>query len=632
MTAAEDLETVRRKIGGKRWIWVERPTLLHGRATGPGQCPCGCESRSGEAPETWAAMLEETIPGPELLIDRWTGKRIMRSAQSEIDGSLARFDALKRRAELVEHVYLPRRCYAQQLIGIAARPKVLGIFGGARGGKTQALAEQMADAWAELGGRNVTLWWVAPELADTLRAIRKLIEGEAIKGGREAETRPPLFHPSLVVDYPRTLEHVKRKKPIVLVDGTKIELRYAGRSENKDGGQLKGDAVAFIAVDEGAEIQSSQAWHTLIQRTTDSGGRLSTATTPKLGSPLKHLVYDEGEDLVAANDDAYLTGYVHLSMLDNPWITPAQAQRTIDTLLKEPNGKDLVEQDVYGRWLTPGQRMWEHFDEAIHVVTHHSRKIEDYKIDGRPLRNITSLVAGGFFDRTEADLWRVAGQDFNDRGHFTVIIQIGCPEGLDESDPENHVVFVEDEVKKAGEVYQAAKFLRSQAGAMRALAPDYFAGMAIACDSTGAQDRVTEGNVTSTYTQADAYARAGFDIRPCHRSDKGRPVNPEKRAQQAVAHRLMMRRDLGQDAERYKSGDPTAPPSTRLIINKSRCPDLIKGLREQACNEKGQLRKRSDTRDDIISDPVDALLYILWAMFSEAEQFQQRGVRAVIWE
>ncbi len=175
---------------------------------------------------------------------------------------------------------------------------------------------------------------------------------------------------------------MKRRTPITLVDGSEIELRYAGRGESKEGGNLKGDAPAWIGVDEGAEIMSSVAWHTMIQRTTDSGGRLTTATTPKVGSPLKHLVYDEGKDL-AANDGEYLTGYVHLSMLSNPWITPKEAKRTIDTLMLEPNGADLVAQDVEGKWLTPGQRMWEHFDERVHVIDWHRRDLEGYLLDGR---------------------------------------------------------------------------------------------------------------------------------------------------------------------------------------------------------------------------------------------------------
>lgn len=624
MAHEDDLDQIRRRLEGKRWLWVERPTLLHDRSTRVGQCPCGCESWSGEADDEKGSWIVETIPGPELLIDRWTGTRKSRADQSEIDGSLAAFDRLKANAELVDHVYMPRRAYPSQLRAIEAKPKVKGIFGGVRGGKTQALAEEAGDEWMALGGRGVRLWWVAPELADTMRAIRKLVTGEAIKGGRYGESRPALFDRRLVADWPRTLEQIKRRKPITLVDGTEIELRYAGRGESKEGGNLKGDAPAWIGVDEGAEILSSVAWHTMIQRTTDSGGRLTTATTPKVGSPLKHLVFDEGKD-IAVNDGVYLTGYAHLSMLDNPWIQRREAQRTIDTLLLEPNGADLVAQDVEGKWLTPGQRMWEHLDERVHAVIGASRNVEDYEIDGRLLRNITPMVAGAFFTRSTArTLDRVGGQDFNLRGHFTVIVQIGCPEDLDENDPTNWVVYVEDEVRKAGEPGEAARFLASQAGAYRQLANNYFAGLAIACDSTGAQDRPTEsitGNVRSMFTFADEFIRHGFDMRPCHRSEAGKPVNPEKLAQQQILHKLMRRHDLGQDGPKYKSRDHGLPPSTRILINRARCPQLLKGLREQTCDERGFLRKRSDTRDDRLSDPVDALLYVLWALFADATYY-----------
>jgi hypothetical protein len=628
MAKQQDLETLRRRVAGKRWLWVERPTLLHARATKAGQCWCGCESWSGEAAEDRGAIVVETIPGPELLIDRYTGGRKLRADQSELDGTLEAFDELKRDAAHCDHVYMPRRCFQKQLTAIVARPKVKGLFGGTRGGKTGALAEEAVDQVLEVGGPGIVLWWVAPELADTMRCVRKLITGEAIKGGKRREFRPPMLDPRMVVSYPSNLEQVKRKTPIVLVDGTSIELRYAGRGEGKDGGNLKGDPVPWIGVDEGAEIMSPASWHTMIQRTTDSGGTLTTATTPKMGSPLKHLIKDEGQDL-AANDGEYLTGYVHFSMLENPWITPANAQRVIDTLLLSPNGEDLVAQDIHGQWLVPGQRMWEHFDEKVHVVTGPWRDVDRYKIDGRQLRNITPMVAGAFFDGHEGKLLRVGGQDFNTRGHFTVVLQVGCPVGLDEGDPDNWVVYVEDEVKKAGEPGQAARHLAGQAGHKRQIGGSYFAKMAIACDSSGAQDQPREsgsGNVQEMFALSDAFVRCGFDMRPCHRSAKGKPVNPEKLAQQAILHMLMRRRDLGQDGPRYIDGDPTAPPSTRMIINKSRCPELRKGLLEQARNEKGFLRKRSDTRDDRLSDPVDALLYILWALYSEAEYYPRAKV------
>jgi hypothetical protein len=622
MARADDIEQLRRRLNGKRWVWVERPTLLHARSDRAGQCPCGCESWSGEAEEERGARIVSTIPGPELILDRWTGERHLRSDQSELDGTLAAFDELKRDAANVAHVYMPRRCYAAQLLAITATPKVKGIFGGSRGGKTQALAEEAVDVWMALGGPGVHLWWVAPQLSETMRAVRKLVTGEAIKGGKHGETRPALFPMVLVADWPKTLEQIKRGTAITLADGTVFELRYAGRGEGKDGGHFKGDPVAWIGVDEGAEIMAPEAWHELIGRTTDSGGRITTATTPKVGSPLKHLVYDEGEDL-AANDGAYLTGWVRLTMRDNPWIVPVERERTIATLLKAPNGKDLVRQNVDGEWVVPGERLWEHFDEKVHVIEWHRRDLDGYKLDGRALVNVTEILVGSFFrDTTAPSLYRVGGQDFNGRGNVTIVWQAWCPVGLDPGDPGNLVIYVEDVVVKAGEPREAARFLRNQAGAKRGIRHDYFAGLAISCDSSGAQDRPQEsatGNVHAMFTLCDEYVKAGFDMRPCHRSENGKPVNPEKLAQESVLHGLMERKDLGQLAPRYAAGDTSLPPSVRFLVNKARCPELIKSLQEQARNERGFRRKRSDTRDDRLSDPIDALLYGLWPHLADPD-------------
>ena len=631
MAQVDDIKHLRRRLDGKRWVWVERPTLLHDRADRAGQCPCGCQSWSGEDPEERAARLIETIPGPELLIDRWTGERHLRSDQSELDGTLERFDRFKRDTANVEHVYMPRRCYARQLTAITAKPKIKGIFGGSRGGKTQALAEEAVDEWMEVGGAGVRLWWVAPELKNTQRAVRKLVTGEAIRGGRHGETRPAIFPRILVGSWPTTLEQIKRGGKITLVDGTEIELRYAGRGEGKDGGSLKGDAPAWIGVDEGCEIMSAEAWHTLIERTTDSRGRVTTASTPKVGSPLKHLVFDEGEDL-AANDGVYLTGYIHLMMRDNPWIVPAECERTITTLRKAPNGEELIAQNVDGKWIVPGERLWEHFNEDAHTVAgalHRGqqhletrRDLEGFLLDGRPLVNVTELVVRPFFEGTTAtNLSRVGGQDFNGRGNVTAVFQFWCPVGLDPYNHANLVVYVEDIVVKAGEPREAARFLAKQAGAMRHLPHDYFGGMAIACDPAGAQDRVVEsatGNVSSMFTQCDEYIRAGFDMRPSHRSVNGKPTHPEKLAQELVLHAIMTRNDLGQLAPRYAAGDPSLPPSVRLLINGARCPELIKSLNEQARNARGFRRKRSDTRDDRLSDVIDALEYGLWPHLTEA--------------
>ncbi len=633
MTRDEEIALAQAENDAPDLVWIERPTLIHGRATGPGCCPCGCGSQSGADPQDFAAILVETRPGPVLIFDRHTGVRRYRAHRADgtprTEQELAEFDELKAACRVV---VLPKRCYPKQLLAIEARPKVKGIFGGVRGGKTEALAEELIDVWIELGGPGAVTWWVAPEMAGTLRAIEKLITGKAIRGGAAPEVRPPKLPVFLVLSSPdpsskpRALEQIKRRTPIVLLDGTQIELRYANAN---DGAGLKGDNVIWIGVDEGAEVDSDEAWAIMIQRVTDSGGWVSTATTPVVGSPLKHLVYDEGVDLAAANDSGSangaeypLTGYVRLSMADNPWVRPREVEIQRGIALKQPNGEDRVRQDLDGEWIVVGQRMWEHFDETKHVVLGPWRDVERYDIDGRQLVNITRFAARKFFDRTDADLERVGGQDFNFRGHFTVVIQVGCPEGLDRHDPENWVFFVEDEIRKAGEPYVAARFLATQAGAYRGLDHDYFKGLAIACDPSGAQDSPGEsasGNVHTTYTLADAFIKHGFDMRPCHLTAKGKPKNPGKVDNQSLLHMLMRRRDVGQDAPRYQRREDGLPPSTRLLINKSRCPELIKGLREQTRNERGFLVKRSDTYADRISDPVDALLYIVWALLADVE-------------
>ena len=158
---------------------------------------------------------------------------------------------------------------------------------------------------------------------------------------------------------------------------------------------------------------------------------------------------------------------------------------------------------------------------------------------------------------------------------------------------------------------------------MRQIQHDYFRGLAISCDASGAQDRTATsvtGNVHSMFTPAAEYIKAGFDMRACHRTDNDKPANPEKLAQEIILHGLLRRNDLGQLAPRYAEGDPSLPPSIRFLVNGPRCPELVKSLQEQARNDRGFRRKRSDTRDDRLSDVIDAVLYGLWPHFSEIKQ------------
>lgn len=632
MTREEQIELLQREHEAPEWIWVERPTLLHDRATGPGVCPCGCGSQSGENPDMFAAVLVETIPGPVLVLDRRTGARKYRDrwgdGRPRTPDEIADFDAMRPQCE---EVYLPRRCYGKQLRALKARPKVKGVFGGVRGGKTETLSEELVDVWIERGGRGVHMWWVAPELADTLRAVQKLVTGQAIRGGANPEVRPAKLPSVLVMSSPegdaeRQLEQIKRRKPIVLIDGTIIDLRYAKRG---DGGPLKGDNPIWIGVDEGGEIDSSNAWNVMIQRVTDAGGWITTATTPVIGSPLKELVYDNGTDIeeAAANGSAYgLTGWAHLSMRDNPWIRGKDVEEQIATLRKQADWTWRVAQDIDGQWVVHGQRMWAHFDEQIHAVEGSSRDVSAYSIDGRMLVDITERAAPTFWHRSDADFRKgVAGQDFNARNNYTEVAKIAHPAGTDPNDPSNWVVLFLDEIATPGDAWDAARRLAQSAGDDLGLDGDHFAKLAISCDPAGAHDQVPDGdndNVVLAFGPARAFETQGFDCRPCHRSRSGRPKHPAKYDQCTVMHSLM--RDRAKDSEhadQYPGGVAVhgAPPRTRFIVHKHRCSELLRALRQQVSTPQGIPFKRSNTASDVLSDPMDAALYLVWPLFNAHE-------------
>jgi len=472
------------------------------------------------------------------------------------------------------------------------------------------------------------LWWVAPQLADTLRGIEKLVTGKTIRGGAQPEVRPAKLPFCLVATYPsgpkeRALEQIKRRKPITLFDGTTIELRYANAGR---GAPLKGDNVTWIGVDEGAEVKDGDAWTVMIQRVADAGGWVSTATTPVAGSPLKHLVYDEGDNL-QEKPGAVLTGWCHLTMMGNPWIRPNEVELQRQTCLRQPDGPEKWKRDGLGEWIIPGHVMWDYFKEPLHVIMGSWRYLhETYRVDDRRLIDITEQAGAEFFDGTDSDLSKgLGGQDFNDRGHFTEIIRVAHPEGTDPRDKENWVVVFLDEVRKRGDAWTAARWL-SKCGVMRGADPQIYQNLAISCDPSGAQWRVPEANSENlhvAYAMADAFNRAGHDCRPCNISVNGNPKNPGKYEQCALMH--MLQRDRSElHPDDYEDGvaRPGVPPRTRFLVHGQFCPELVKSTKEQVKTDRGVPYKRSDTVSDRLSDPIDAALYIIWALFA-ADAFDQ---------
>lgn len=579
-----------RTLETKRLLWIHRPIYLHEAAPNPGtsKCPC-CGSHF--------AHRVDTIGHLDVLVDRVTGKRRVRSHLSP--AAQAKFDLLAAQAQRID---CPIRCYAKQLAVITDRKHVvIGVFGGNRGGKSSAEAEWMFDQILEFGGQSIEFWWVSKTRKKALAiGLRKLITGE----GRT----PPIIPRELVVSYPRSAAH---DVPAVFIDGTKLHFHHAS---TPDGDNLKGESPRAIVLDEGCTVDHEANWTQLIMRLTDSDGQLLTATTPVLGHYLQTEIRDRGRSYdelaelppqeAAANDIVYTT----LSMRDNPWLPPNSIARRIAAL---GNDELKIRAEIDGEWIAIGRTLWRHFDPTVHLFESPDRDVTAAGLD-----NITPSVARRFFRGTEASLAFVAGMDFNVDPAHVVICQIGCPRGADQSDPKNWVLFVADEIVERGTTYEVADFIALKAGAYRRLPPHYFAGMAIVCDATGAQQQgVKTGATRHASTHIKTMQGKGFDARPCSVNANGHAANPRVLDRVSLLHKLMM--------ERVEFGGRSWP---RLLVRGTHCPKLVHSFETQLAKPDGSPDKVPGTVSDKISGPTDALGYFGWSMLSGVE-WQTRKAR-----
>ena len=570
----------------KRLLYIHRPILLHDRAPADGTAKCRCcGSRH--------AHLVETIPHLNVLIDRITGFRRVRTA-----ANAATFDRLAAEAQRID---CPIRCYAKQLPVILDRKhRVIGVFGGNRGGKSTAEAQWMFDQILERGGQAVQFWWVAKSRKKALAiGLRKLIRGE----GRT----PPIIPRELVVSYPRSAAH---DVPALFLDGTELHFHHAS---NPDADNLRGEAPVAIVLDEGCTIDHESNWTQLLMRLTDSDGQLLTATTPVLGHYLQKEIRDEGKtyeelaamppDEAAANDVVYTS----LSQRDNPWLPPQSVERNIKKF-----GKDelKIRAEIDGEWVAIGRQLWKHFDEPTHT-----REGPWRDVTGWGLENITKAAAGRFFHRTESSLDIIAGQDFNLDPNNVVIAQVAVPKGCDPSNRQNWIVFVLDMIQKPGTITEFAGFLAERAAGERKLPSNYFAKLAIACDPSGAHSNPHRSHgLRGASTLASEMRRRGFDCRPCHTNENSEAVMPSQLDSISLLHKLM--------SDRVKA--PNGVEWPRLVIHGTRCAELVYSLQTQLATARGGIAKTPGAVSDVISGPTDALRYLCWAVPGVGAEYQTR--------
>jgi hypothetical protein len=564
----------------KRLVHIDRPVWLHGRNETGEKCPC-CHSEN--------AYRYETFEHLQVLFDRETGFRVLRTSANAYD-----FDQLAKHAERIE---CPARVYDKQLPILFDREhKIIGVFGGTQGGKSAVEAEWLWDHVLDRGGEGAVFWWVGPDA----KQARKIGLGKLVKGQRVAgRLAPPLIPRELVVSYPKSAQ---QDIPLTLIDGTEIWFKHASET---DASNLKGEAVQDIVLDEGCAVRHETNWDELLSRLTTTGGQILTASTPVLGNFLEARVYKVGKtyEEIAAGADTN-TAIANLTVFDNPWQSPANVAEYVRSF-----GTDTLRLrlQAYGEWVTVGERLWRNFDKLVHVVEGPARDCSAYG-----LVNITAQVAAAFFEDTVADLSFVGGQDFNLRPMNLAVLQVGCPYGMDTSDPQNWVLFIGDLVAKEADIVQWAEYLRDHAGGRhgRALEPDYYRGMAIAADAS--KGHANKGPQHGEDPYMREMVRAGFDCRPCHRSPKGRPINPTIPQRTTLLHRLM--------ADRIAlPGGGTMP---RFIVHGTFAAEVVKSLEQQTQNPDGTPYKVSNTRSDRISGPIDATGYGAWSLLGSLDMPQ----------
>jgi hypothetical protein len=555
-----------------RLVHIDRPVWLHGRNETGEKCPC-CASAN--------AYRYETFEHLQVLFDRKTGVRVLRTSANAYD-----FDELAKGAQRIE---CPARVYDKQLpILLDREHKVIGVFGGTQGGKSAIEAEWLWDQILERGGVGSLFWWVGPDA----KQARSIGLGKLVKGQRTDRYSPPLIPRELVVRFPKSAQ---QDIPLTLIDGTEVWFKHAHET---DAANLKGDPVQAIALDEGCAVRHEVNWDELLSRLTTTGGQLLTASTPVLGNFLESRVYKVGktyEEIAAGAETT--TALQNLTIFDNPWQSPANCAAYVAAF-----GTDELRMrlQAYGEWVTVGERLWRNFDKKVHVVEGPSRDCSAYG-----LVNITPLAAAAFFTDTVANLDEYGGQDFNLRPMNLAVMQVGCPIGLDENNPNNWVLFIVDLVAKNADIVQWAEYLRDTAGGRRGrgLEPDHYRGLAIAADAS--KGHANKGPQYGEDPYMQEMVRAGFDCRPCHRSPKGNPINPTIPQRTTLLHRLM--------ADRLKLPDGGTMP--RFIVHGTYAAGVVKSLEQQTQNPDGTPYKVSNTRSDRISGPIDATGYGAWAVF-----------------
>ena len=562
-----DEQTMQAALGldRPRLIRCDVSLVVHDRSADGTPCPCPCGS-------TLATVVDRRHVG-SVLIDRVSGVHRRRTAANR-----EQWERLAADAELVP-IALP--CYEAQVQPILDRHhKAILIFGGNRAGKTEIAKCKIVIEAILYGGRGVILWWVAPSQELTRIAVEKLVTGSVT----DHHNRPAI--PSELVRYWPASEK-SHPQAIVLVTGTRIELRYASRQGNN----LKGRAPRMVALDEGTSVAHEINWKILVNRLLDSRGQIVAPTTPVAGHWLRK--YADRATAYSELVEGVETPTVRctITCLDNPWISADEVRTTIDAL----GGPDDpgVRREVFGEWVTPGQALWRHWSRARHTLEGPWLDLNRFGFV-----NVTPKVIGTLFGRPLKRQDHILGWDCNDYPQSVVVAHVVVREGDDESDVDRWILFVRHELIRRASVHEYTTWLAERSHVVVGQRPGWLHGSGLVGDPATlyAGTRVSNPGI-----DADAMRDIGITIIPPTYSQDGHPMHPRIRDRVSLMHRLMHR--------------------SQYLVHGS-CRQVIEATEGQRADARGLPVKVSATASDRLSGPLDAVGYLAYAVFFRPHEIE----------
>lgn len=548
-------------------LYAWRLIISRHEATESGtKCGCGCKSLL--ANEVSRRVVDVR------LIDPRTQESWLRSKQPDP----SKFDELTARAE---HVDLVIRCTDETEPALLDYNNSTFLYsGGIRSGKSAENDNGGAIDIFYLGGPGEVARFGGPTIKKAHIHLAKLITGEG-------PTKPdPLIDTRLVISHPKSDRDSDQNA--YLIDGTRLHFTHTRTVD-----EWQGDALITARITEAANVRIPEVLIEAQGRVTDRGGRAGFDSIPLIRTPFDELIVSakqmeaDGEKLPGRG-----TRLLELSSERNPWqpteemaglrakiakTSPQQARRVIDGV--RASDYEALFDDV-----------WDETDGTFDTYFTDPRKIgkalaEISRIKGTRLEDVTQTASRRHFYR--AHDWLI-GADANFEPHTALVCKVvafGSP-----ADQSRWGLLVWDELRtNRADTLQAAQHLADyEHGLLR--------GQGVSLDASEDYDKSYRGGRRGVTGVMD-YKSAGFNCKPCNRTENGKSKNPDVIQSTRLVKHLMRE---------------------RLLLVSGRCFGLLRALREQ--EDRGDGRPKDPRQSNTWTDReiyafTDALRYIVWPIF-----------------